>query len=255
MKAVQLALLLVGASAQAPRRPYACTGSKDPAGPYPLCYKFSEDDHPEEAEVTIYSFANGKGTMDLRETIPAISCTKFPFTKSGQDISQDGCFDQKVEYCSDDDTVSVTVNISGRGDGSRKLRRLTCPAEVEVESSCTGSKDPSGPFPLCYEGSAGALGLKEDVKVKIESFAGGKGTMDLVGSGIEKITCTAKSFTKSGQDISPDISDCLPKLVTVQKVEYCSDDDTVSVTVKDTKVPIPVSATLKKATCASTVVV
>jgi hypothetical protein len=105
---------------------------------------------------------------------------------------------------------------------------------------------------LCYEGSAGALGLKEDVKVKISSFASGKGTMDLSGSGIETISCTGKSFSKSGQDILPDISDCLPKVVTVQKVEYCSDDDTVSVTVKDTNVPIPVSASLKKVTCPST---
>merc|ERR1712224_887295 len=122
-------------------------------------------------------------------------------------------------------------------------------------AGCTGSKDPSGPYPSCYEGSAGALGLKEDVQVKISSFASGKGTMDLQASGIEKITCKGKSFTKSGQDISPEISDCLPKVITVQKVEYCSDDDTVSVTVKDTHVPIPVSATLKKVACASTVVV
>merc|ERR1712139_44986 len=75
--------------------------------------------------------------------------------------------------------------------------------------------------------------------------------MDLEGSGIESITCKGKAFTKSGQEISPDISDCLPKVIAVQKVEYCSDSDTVSVTVKDSKVPIPVSATLKKVTCPS----
>jgi len=122
-------------------------------------------------------------------------------------------------------------------------------------SKCSGSADPSGSFPMCYEGSAGALGVKEDVKVKLVSYSNGKGIMDLVGKGIEGITCTGKSFTKSGQEITPDISDCLPKVIAVKKVEYCSDQDTVSVTVKDSKVPIPVSASLKKVACASASVV
>lgn len=122
-------------------------------------------------------------------------------------------------------------------------------------SKCSGAADPSGSFPMCYEGSAGALGVKEDVKVKLVSYSNGKGIMDLVGKGIEGITCTGKSFTKSGQEITPDISDCLPKVIAVKKVEYCSDQDTVSVTVKDSKVPIPVSASLKKVACASTTVV
>jgi len=122
-------------------------------------------------------------------------------------------------------------------------------------SKCSGSADPSGSYPICYEGSAGALGVKEDVKVKLDTYANGKGTLDLVGSGIEGIKCTGKSFTKSGQEITPEISDCLPKLITVSKVEYCSDSDTVRVTVKDTKVPLPVSATLKKVSCGATIVV
>merc|ERR1712216_722686 len=133
------------------------------------------------------------------------------------------------------------------------LHRLVVGPEGAVvgfpwRASCTGAKDPSGSYPMCYEGSAGALG----VKVKLVSYASGKGTMDLVGSGIESISCKGKSFTKSGQDISPAISDCLPKVITVQKVEYCSDSDAVQVTVKDTHVPIPVAATLKKVACTDT---
>merc|ERR1712196_334590 len=131
--------------------------------------------------------------------------------------------------------------------------KVACASQSEVlaPQTCSGSADPSGSYPQCYEGSAGALGLKEDVKATLLSYADGKGTMDLTGSGVESINCTGKSFSKSGQDISPDISDCLPKLVTVKKVEYCSDQDTVSVTVSDSTIPLPVSATLKKVACAS----
>merc|ERR1712084_52122 len=157
---------------------------------------------------------------------------------------------KKVEYCSDQDTIAVTVaDTKIPIPVTATLKKVTCPTEL-VPATCTGSADPPA-APLCYEGSAGALGLKEDVKAKLVSYASGKGTMDLTGSGIETISCVGKSFTKKGQEITPDISDCLPKLVTVQKVEYCSDQDTIAVTVKDTKVPIPVTATLSKVACST----
>merc|ERR1740120_238266 len=128
------------------------------------------------------------------------------------------------------------------------LARAAASDNITVASTCTGSNDPPA-APVCYEGSAGALGLKEDVKVKIDAYASGKGTMDLTGTGIEAISCKGKSFSKSGQEITPDITDCLPKVITVQKVDYCSDQDTIAVTVKDTKIPIPVTATLSKVAC------
>merc|ERR1712232_241495 len=148
------------------------------------------------------------------------------------------------------DTITVTVKDKKVPlPVTATLTKVACPTEVSVPlKTCTGSADPPS-APLCYEGSAGALGLKEDVTVKLNTFAAGKGTMDLTGSGIEKITCTGKSFTKSGQEITPDISDCLPSLVIVQKVEHCSDQDTIAVTVKDKKVPLPVTATLTKVAC------
>jgi len=119
-------------------------------------------------------------------------------------------------------------------------------------SACSGSKDPSGPYPLCYEGSAGALGLKEDVKVKISSFASGKGTMDLSGSGIETISCTGKSFTKSGQAITVAVGDCDPD-IQLKSVLYCSDTDTISASVLDAKViDLPLAFTLARTTTCST---
>merc|ERR1712183_621446 len=81
--------------------------------------------------------------------------------------------------------------------------------------------------------------------------ASGKGTMDLNGKGITGITCTKHSFSKDGQAITTDLSDCLPKNVEVAKVKYCSDQDAIQVTVKDTKVPLPITATLQKIDCPS----
>ena len=72
----------------------------------------------------------------------------------------------------------------------------------------------------CYEGKAGALGLTEDVKVNVKAFASGKGTMDLSGSGIEKFTCADHAFTKSGQEISVDVSDCVPSAMG-RRVPHC----------------------------------
>merc|ERR1712066_738254 len=88
----------------------------------------------------------------------------------------------------------------------------------DVFSSCTGSADPAGP--ACYQGKGGALGLTETVKVDVKSFASGKGAMTLSGSGIQNFNCASHSFSKSGQDVSVDLSDCLPSGVTVPDVKY-----------------------------------
>merc|ERR1711896_24143 len=120
----------------------------------------------------------------------------------------------------------------------------------EASLGCKGTADPAGP--ACYEGSAGALGLTETVKVNLLEVSAGAGKLEFSGSGIEGFTCSDKTYTKAGSDVAlSDLSDCLPDHVEVTKTQYCSDDDTMKVTVKDDQVPIPVSATLKKVACAS----
>jgi hypothetical protein len=114
-------------------------------------------------------------------------------------------------------------------------------------SSCSGSADPVAA--TCYEGAAGALGVKETVKVNLKKYVSGAGSMDLAGSGIKGFTCADHAFAKSSQDITVDLSDCLPSGITVPAVKYCSDSDTIAVTVKDKAVPLPITATLKKVTC------
>merc|ERR1712070_1002543 len=134
---------------------------------------------------------------------------------------------------------------------SAQLSKVACSEDGE-NSSCSGSEDPVITEPTCYQGKGGALGLTETVTVKMNDFADGAGSLDFSGDGIIAFTCSGKQLTKSGQDISlEDSSDCLPSGVEVSGVQYCSDSDTIKVTVKDTAVPIPVSALLSKVACSA----
>merc|ERR1712003_135307 len=173
------------------------------------------------------------GTTDLSDCLPS------------------GVTVPSVKYCSDSDTIAVTVKDKAVPlPITATLKKVSCAASNEIDfATCSGAGDPAGIG--CYEGKAGALGLTEDVKVNVKAFASGKGTMDLSGSGIEKFTCSDHAFTKSGQEISVDVSDCVPSAITVSDVKYCSDSDQIKVTVKDTTVPLPISALLSKVSCAT----
>jgi len=85
--------------------------------------------------------------------------------------------------------------------------------------------------------------------VKVNDYAAPAGHVDISGDGIEGFTCSGKPFTKSGQDLALDLSDCAPSGITISEVKYCSDQDTIKVTVKDNAVPIPISAVLSKTDC------
>jgi C1A family cysteine protease len=119
-------------------------------------------------------------------------------------------------------------------------------------AGCSGSDDPVVTQPMCYHGSAGALGLTENVDVTIKDFASKAGHIDVKGDGIEAFTCSNKPFTKSGQGIVTDLSDCAPSAITIPTINYCSDSDEIQVVVKDKAVPLPIKATLKKVNCGST---
>lgn len=122
---------------------------------------------------------------------------------------------------------------------------------VATAASCSGSADPVITEPQCYEATAGALGLKETVRVTIKDFTAGTGHIDVVGSGIQDISCVSKAFQKAGQTITTDLSDCLPSEVSIPEIDYCSDQDAIKVKVKDSAVPIPITASAKKVDCSS----
>jgi len=161
-----------------------------------------------------------------------------------------------VKYCSDTDTLSISLkdkNVPLPIEAT--LQKVSCATPVvEVPAwGCSGEGDPAAA--TCYEGTDGALGVKETVKLQVKEYSNGAGKLDLTGSGKLGFTCTDHSFTKSGQEVSVDLSDCLPKDITVPDVKYCSDTDTLSVSVKDKNVPLPIKATLKKVSCAERMLV
>jgi archaellum component FlaF (FlaF/FlaG flagellin family) len=184
----------------------------------------------------LYEIADGScGQSDL-------NCDYVKYAKAAEKALADGtCADQGYTVQTGTQTKSYPVI----GD----IVITTYSKGAEETSSCSGTADPAGP--ACYEGSAGALGLTETVKVNLQEVSAGAGKLEFTGSGIEGFTCSDKTFTKSGSDVSlSDLSDCLPDHVEVTKVQYCSDDDTMKVTVKDDTVPLPVSASLKNVPCA-----
>ena len=70
------------------------------------------------------------------------------------------------------------------------------------------------------------------MNVKVNAFASEGGSFDLTGSGLESISCLGKSFTKSGQSLVANLSDCA-SLATTSELEYCSDQDQFVATIKD----------------------
>jgi|DeeseametaMP2100_FD_k123_199988_1 hypothetical protein len=243
----------------------SCSGSDDPAVSEPQCYhgKGGALGLTETVDVKIDDFASSAGHIEVSGAgIEGFTCSNKAFTKSGQNINTDltDCQPDAISiptilYCSDQDTIKVTVKANAVPIPVKAtMKRVDC-ASREALASCSGTDDFVVSEPQCYHGKGGALGLTENVDVKIEDFASSAGHIDVSGDGIEAFTCTNKAFTKSGQDIITDLTDCQPTNIAITKVKYCSDQDTIKVTVKDGDVPIPVTATMKKVACSSTEVV
>jgi len=239
----------------------SCSGSDDPVVSGPQCYhgKGGALGLTEDVDVKIDDFTGGAGHIEVVGAgIEGFTCNNKDFTKSGQDITTDltdcqpsGISIPAIKYCSDQDTVKVTVKADAVPlPVSATLKRVDCASETAM-ASCSGSDDPEVSEPRCYHGKGGALGLTEDVDVKMDDFDGSAGHIEVVGAGIESFTCSNKDFTKSGQDITTDLSDCQPSGISIPAIKYCSDQDSVKVTVRADAVPLPVSATLKRVDCAS----
>jgi len=101
---------------------------------------------------------------------------------------------------------------------------------------------------LCYEGKASVLGMAETVKISLLAYDSTKSTgmMNIHATGISPEDCKNTAFTKTGQDITFN-EGCLSGAQVSAK--YCSDQDTISVSVTAHGFPIKVPATLTKTTC------
>jgi len=225
-----------------------CYGSDDPVIPSSgACYSTDGDgsDTAWSAALNLKSFARGKGTMDFMNnggcTPPTFPCKDHSFTKSGQEISVASLSDcapeafgdryfkfQDLKYCSASDTFNVTY-LSGYSEPgtvqtySELMTRVIC-------QSCNGD---GNPIVGCYKAHITPGGEPLDIMVDVDSFAGSKGSMKLSfkdeykGKGFK---CKDHTFTKSGQEISVDFSDCAdPTLI---NITHCSVENTFHATLK-----------------------
>jgi hypothetical protein len=128
-----------------------------------------------------------------------------------------------IKYCTDQDTIKVTVKDDTVPIPVTATMKKVDWASREAVASCTGTADPVVSEPVCYHGKGGALGLTENVDVKIDDFASSAGHIEVSGDGIESFTCANKDFTKSGQDINTDLTDCQPDHIAITAIKYCSD--------------------------------
>jgi len=241
---------------------WGCSGTADPSGP--RCFEGAAGalGLTESVKVSLDEVNVGSGKVSFTGAgIEGFTCSSKSYTHTDLELELEDLSDclpdlvqiSKLQYCSDSDEVKVSVKVSVVPLPIKAtLARVAC--DGENWSSCKGSDDPVITEPTCYQGKGGALGLTETVLVKIKDFADSKGSLDFSGAGIIGFSCPGKTLTKSGQDIQfSDSTDCLPTGVEVSAVKYCSESDTVMVTVKDKVVPLPVSALLSKVSCPSEV--
>jgi len=121
-------------------------------------------------------------------------------------------------------------------------------------SNCTGAAVPTT-FPQCYKGGHAVFGLMENFVITVKAFnaSTNTGTLDMIATGLSAEQCYDKSFTKSGQDITVDISKCASGATATAK--FCSDQNAIALSVTLSKVPIPLMAGLATNTpCTSAVV-
>ena len=64
-------------------------------------------------------------------------------------------------------------------------------------------------------------------------------------------TCPNEDFTKTGQKISADLSDCQTTGLSIPEIAYCSDQDSVRATIKPDIPTTPFNATLSRVACSS----
>lgn len=214
----------------------------------------------ESIHVNVRNYESLNGHMDLTGTgALKLKCFNHSFTKSGKKISSDlsDCVKKDIatvsaiEYCSDQDAIKVTVK-----DAlvpipvSAQLTRVDCPSMEDEPLMCSGSADPVVVAPQCYSGSKKLWGELESVELKILRMQEGrKGTLELTGSGLKRLDCEEHSFSKSGQDLSVDLRDCVPDETPIRSVKYCSDQDSILVTGTDASSGESVTGELIRVDC------
>jgi len=109
------------------------------------------------------------------------------------------------------------------------------------------------PAPACYYGYATALFMKEKIHAKILSYSSttAVGYCDIDGDGVSDFTCRSKPFTKVGDDLIVDLSDCGPDGAEILALTYDPVHDRISSTVHVTTPSLTKTAKMNRITCPS----
>ena len=139
------------------------------------------------------------------------------------------------------------VYLGDSPSAAEELRRVwIAAADDELDPvNCTGTAQQ--PAPVCYAGDTGFGAEHLETHIKTFDAASNTGVLDMLATGMVPMTCTDKNFTKSGQSIAVNVSDCVDPQVTVGDIKYCSDQDVSLLTMS--YAGIPLAATLTREAC------
>ena len=139
------------------------------------------------------------------------------------------------------------VYLGDSPSSSEEVRRVWLAAADDALDpvNCTGTAQQ--PAPVCYAGDTGFGAEHLETHIKIFDAASNAGVLDMLATGMVPMTCTDKKFTKSGQLIAVNVSDCVDPQVTVGDIKYCSDQDVSLLTMS--YAGIPLTATLAREAC------
>ena len=92
---------------------------------------------------------------------------------------------------------------------------------------------------------AGFFAREEHLETHIKTFdaTSNTGVLDMIATGMVPMSCTDKKFTKSGQLIAVNVSDCVDPQVTVGDIKYCSDQDVSLLTMSYAGIPLTATLT------------
>lgn len=228
-----------------------CSGSADP---HPACYVGGKTifGQGETVTVTVLDFDSESQTGHVRlmgNGVSNFACSSHVFTKDGQAIDVDlsdclprGVVINEIDYCSDQGSLSIKLDDTNIPWGYGKVtveakETANCDVvEATDSSSCSGSGDTQ---PGCYVGGKKVFGEGETVAITMLDFdsASQTGHVRISGDGVSNFACSSRQFSKDGQDIHVDFSDCLPSSVELDAIDYCSDQDQLSVKLNVKTIP------------------
>lgn len=222
----------------------ACTGAAEKAWATSKCYIGKQEGEYLTLRVNTFDAKSKAGSVSvLGSGLAPMKCERG-FKKADQlmDIADiQDCVSANIKttgvrYCADQNHIIIDAKVRSQPH-EIVLQDAPCPSLFLEEGSlndlyshsawiwdspaCTGNGDPPAQTAHCYTGSK----MGEVVTIKIDSFAAGKGSVLVTGSGLASLKCQ-RGFSKEEQLINVErLEECLPKSVKPEGVKFCSDQN------------------------------